>query len=1259
MHRIVLRPFLVVVTLTMLFVALMQGTGRLGFMFLPDLELVANQWLSGQRVRVSGLEGSWRYLNPVVRAARVDLPAGHLREVVVELDWLESLVRNRFVARRVLVGEGAVRLEKTPAGKWRLAGTSGDGEFDASGIVYHADELRFSGVIAFGLAGEEEAQSVQVDYLATNRGGLHRHRLHLDNQDADCAADCGLHLEYQARDGRWPFWDERIQLSLDGGGFVIPAAVLDSPLELMSIGIDWHLRGDESGGRLHAHARGLRLPGGVELAGLVRADVRGFEDVHDAVVHDLAFGLVAHLDDSEEQVRTQRALRMPAVHVRKDAEVVQFWAQRVDMGGVSEFLERALRGSERARRWLSALKLQAEALNVRGYYRLPTGESGFAATLAGLDVDGYRGAPFVRGAAGELLGHARGLELKLKSEDVLLKFPQTFTDTWQMPYLQGAFQAWFGNGYLGLRGVNLRAETLFSRAAGSFALTRPPGERYEERLSLLIGVDALDTDQAFTFVPYTIDEGLEDWLRGGLKAGLLTRIRFGYHGQQHLKGNELARRIELSARISDGRIAYAPDWPDVHELDADVVVAGPMVRVTVDKGASEGVRLGGSQVVLRNNASYADVELVSRMETDLALDFVRTTPLAESMGFVAPEWVGDGRLEVLGNLHIPIKLPEDVDASEQLQVDVNVRMLDAGLRMPDFRLALGDLEGDLRYRYPNGLRSSRISGTLFGNDVLIDADSNSQEMILSFAGRATHEDVLAVLDMEDPGVVTGSADFLASLHVGVDPDHVTRLEVVSDLQGMALDLPADLRKPAEVARPVEVAVQFLDERQIISFRHGTAQGWLHVADAPERGAVGFGQSPPVLDGRADYLLLTGDLEGFALEEVVPDEEVGGSGFMPLKLSGLRVGQIRLDEFVIFDAVLDGDITAEGFAITIDSEAVVGRVSMDGDAPLVLGLDRVVLPAGDGEGDPLSPQMAPELPEAVVEVGEFRVGEADYGRWKFNVHPEPDGVRLADLEAVVRGVTVSSPEGVYWSTVDGESRFKGELAAENLFDVLPQWGFAPSMETESAGMTGELSWAGSPANVDLDLLVGTASVRAETGSFVDVESGGGAVRMFSLINFDTIAKRMRGDFSDLTGKGLSFDKLKATVSFDRGHLAFVEPLKVKGSGSEFEVAGNVDLVTGELDNEMIVTLPVSKSLPWYAAYIALANPLAGAGILVGERVLRKPLEQFSSAKYEIGGTLDEPQVNLVSVFESEMVEAELESLAGAGDEDTFTELEPQE
>jgi uncharacterized protein YhdP len=144
-----------------------------------------------------------------------------------------------------------------------------------------------------------------------------------------------------------------------------------------------------------------------------------------------------------------------------------------------------------------------------------------------------------------------------------------------------------------------------------------------------------------------------------------------------------------------------------------------------------------------------------------------------------------------------------------------------------------------------------------------------------------------------------------------------------------------------------------------------------------------------------------------------------------------------------------------------------------------------------------------------------------------------------------------------------------------------------------------------------------------------------MRIFSLMNFNTIAKRMRGDFSDVTGKGLTFDTLEAKVRFDRGKLQFVEPMKVSGTGSRFEVSGSVDLIDGTLDNEMIVTLPVSNGLPWYAVYIALANPLAGAGILVGERVLRKPIEQFSSAKYVIGGTMEEPEVNLVSVFGTAM------------------------
>ena len=72
-----------------------------------------------------------------------------------------------------------------------------------------------------------------------------------------------------------------------------------------------------------------------------------------------------------------------------------------------------------------------------------------------------------------------------------------------------------------------------------------------------------------------------------------------------------------------------------------------------------------------------------------------------------------------------------------------------------------------------------------------------------------------------------------------------------------------------------------------------------------------------------------------------------------------------------------------------------------------------------------------------------------------------------------------------------------------------------------------------------------------------------------------------------------------------------------------------------DNEMIVTLPVSNSLPWYAAYLALANPVAGLGVILGEQILRKPIQQFSSAKFAITGTLNDPEVKFVSLWDKSM------------------------
>ena len=123
-----------------------------------------------------------------------------------------------------------------------------------------------------------------------------------------------------------------------------------------------------------------------------------------------------------------------------------------------------------------------------------------------------------------------------------------------------------------------------------------------------------------------------------------------------------------------------------------------------------------------------------------------------------------------------------------------------------------------------------------------------------------------------------------------------------------------------------------------------------------------------------------------------------------------------------------------------------------------------------------------------------------------------------------------------------------------------------------------------------------------------------------------------NFKDVTGKGTSFDTIKADTRFEDGLLTFVEAAKVKGSGSDFKIGGSVNLVDGIMnDNEMIVTLPVSDSLPWYAVYISLANPVAAAAVIAGQQMLKKQIKQMSSAKYEISGPWEDPEVKLVGIW----------------------------
>jgi uncharacterized protein YhdP len=235
-------------------------------------------------------------------------------------------------------------------------------------------------------------------------------------------------------------------------------------------------------------------------------------------------------------------------------------------------------------------------------------------------------------------------------------------------------------------------------------------------------------------------------------------------------------------------------------------------------------------------------------------------------------------------------------------------------------------------------------------------------------------------------------------------------------------------------------------------------------------------------------------------------------------------------------------------------------------------------------------------------------------------PDDQGRARIDMRLVPRPVT----------------RVAGRLSGDDAVSALERWGYAPTVEAERFAFDLDLSWPGPLDRPDPVTLAGTVDLEVERGRFVQIESGTGPLRVAGLFNFAALARRLRLDFTDLYRKGIAFEQIRGTLGFDDGVLETREPVRIEGPSSSFELSSELDLASMELDGELIVTLPVSSNLPWYAAYAALvANPLAGAGVFVAERLFRDQIERVSSARYRISGPVDQPEVTFDTIFENRM------------------------
>lgn len=144
-----------------------------------------------------------------------------------------------------------------------------------------------------------------------------------------------------------------------------------------------------------------------------------------------------------------------------------------------------------------------------------------------------------------------------------------------------------------------------------------------------------------------------------------------------------------------------------------------------------------------------------------------------------------------------------------------------------------------------------------------------------------------------------------------------------------------------------------------------------------------------------------------------------------------------------------------------------------------------------------------------------------------------------------------------------------------------------------------------------------------GSVLQVDPGAG--RMFGLLSFSALPRRLSGDFADVSDQGFAFDAITGDFDLRRG-VARTLNLVMEGPAARVEIAGEVNLREQTYDQDMVIVPRVSNTLP--VAGVVAGGLGLGAALLLVQQLLGEPLNQIVRQRFRVTGPWADPVVTPV-------------------------------
>lgn len=1205
-----------------------------------------------QTIQIEELKGGWFGFSPLLEARYVTLGDGvdavQAEELLIQPDVIASLLARELRLKAVTLVGLQIHVQQSQEGLWELQGLQIE---DANQAAFQLNDWlnKLQHVTRLSVLNSRVIiQAYQHEPLALTYAGFtltrtaQQHRLDLRAVLPD-GETLELSAQGQLIKGDWRKSTLDVYLKTPSSNLAqwIPGAYL----------ADWQLTTLKMGGELWLRAeQGQMISAVLRLADVeFKGQAVYAEPLHIQSSEALAFyqntaGVqIAWFEPLHLQIDDlpARDWRLLASYENAETPLWQLAIKQFELADVHYLLERVVQLPEAAADVLSSLQPSGELNNLQLKWRpeaLLDERLTFVSNLKDVSFSAWHDVPAAGDINGQISGGLTQGELRLASDTGFsLHLANLFAAPWQYQRAHAQLLWQFDDQGFTLRSPYLQVQGEEGEIAGDFLIRLLKDPKEEDYMDLRVGLR--DGDARFTSkylpsrVPQFSDE-LERWLASAIQAGHIDQGYFQYQGSLNKGAAPESRSLSLYFAVKDAQLEYQPGWPALTEGVAEVLIEDSGVRINLTQGKILESRITSAYAEVAHGSAgqVPTLQLYAELDSSVAdgLYFLQKTPIADA-ALEFSKWQGQGRLPASLDLTVPLI------AKPAVRIKLAMDAQAAQLQMPEINVQLRELSGRFVFDSQSGLSAKKVTGQFLGQPFSghIEAQGRSNQV-------RTHIDVQGVMpvarltewaEITQPIPVSGNLPY--RLRVMLDGED-SQLRVDSSLLGVTVDLPAPFGKTLDQQSYADWRMTLSGAERRYWFDYAD-QLSLSLAAAPDkifagRGQLRFGGGLASLPTQAG-LQLRGRLNELELSDWQQTLERYGAPQQDsqqlLKSAKLDIRRFSGLGIVVDNLNIDMRPQSKGWQLALKSEQLKGQIIEQGDnTPIAVHFEHLYLPktlVSATEQDALADFDMRSIPALDIQIDALYKGSSHLGAWSLSTRPQAQGVLFDKLNLSLKGLKLDGQLGWEYKQGQAQSWYKGRLSGADLSDVLLAWGFAPSITSKTFRADADVRWAGSPAALDMAQLSGGLDISFQKGQMVTLDGGAQALRVFGLLNFESIGRRLRLDFSDLLGKGLAYDSVKGKLQIDRGVYRTYKGIHLEGPSSNLELEGQLDLAKEQINAKLQVALPVTNNLP--LAAIAIGAPAIGGALFVVDRLIGDRLARFASVTYHITGDWQHPDISL--------------------------------